>query len=154
MQMVIAGACVAGVADISDDVALSHGIAYAETGGVVVEMRVIKDHLLVVAQLVNYLAAESIAPDPDDLAVAGRQHRSSVRDYNIYRAVDPATGTRRVERVMQIARTPAFDRNNQIDWFHAPRRGSGRRFRRQRGGRCRRWFCPCPGERRRRRFCR
>ena len=114
MQVVIAGACVAGVADISDDIALSHVIAHAEAVGVVVDMRVIKDHLLIVAQLVNYLAAESVAPDPDDLAVAGRQHRSFARDHNIYRAVDPATGTRCVESVVQIARTPAFDRNIRL----------------------------------------
>ena len=100
MQMVIAGACVAGVADISDDVALSHVIAHAEPVGVVVEVRVIKDQLLIVAQLVNYLTAESVAPDPDDLAVGGRQHRSPVRDYNVYRAVDTAAGTRRVESVV------------------------------------------------------
>src|SRR5215813_6905661 len=122
MQMVIAGACVAGVADISDDIALSHVISNAEIVGVVVEMRIIKDQLLVVTQLVNYLAAESVAPDSDDFAVPGRQHRSSARDHNIYRAVDPAAGTRRVESVMQVTRTPAFDRNNQIDWFDAPGR--------------------------------
>ena len=114
MQMIIAAACVAGVADISDDVALSHLIAHAEAVGVVIEMRVIKDQLLIVAQLINYLAAESVATDPDDLAVRCRQHRSSARDHNVYCAVDPASGTRRVERVMQIIWTPAGDRNDQI----------------------------------------
>src|SRR5262245_16086434 len=102
MQMVIAGACVAGVTDIADDVALSHVIAHADVG-VVIEMRVIKDQLLVGAQLINYLAAESVAADPDNLAIGGCQHRSSARDHNVYCAVDSAPGTRRVERVMQIA---------------------------------------------------
>jgi len=135
MQMIIAGACVAGVADISDDVALSHVITHAEAVGEAVEVRVIKDKLLIFAQLVNYLAAESVAPDPDDLAVGGRQHAGSARNYNVYRAMDPAPGTRRVESVVQIARTPAFDRNNQADRFDAPGSGGGRRFWRRRGGR-------------------
>src|SRR5262245_28191711 len=113
MQMVIARARVAGVADVADDVALADVIAHAEVFGVAVEMRVIKDQLLIVANLINYFAAQPVATDPDDLAVGGRQHRSSARDHNVYRAVDPATGTRRVESVVQIARTPAFDRDNQ-----------------------------------------
>jgi hypothetical protein len=103
MQMIIAGARVAGVTDITDDIALSHVVAHAEAGGIAVEMRIIKDQLLVGAQLINYLAAESVATDPDDLAIRGRQHRSSARDHNVYCAVDPAPGTRRVERVLQIA---------------------------------------------------
>src|SRR5262245_47633838 len=135
MQMVLAGASVACVADVADDVARLYHIAYAEAVGEAVEVRVIKDQLLILAQLVNYLAAESIATDPDDLAVGGRQHWSSARDHNVYRAVDPAAGTRREESVMQIARTPAFDRNNQADRFDAPGRRGGRRFRRRRWGR-------------------
>lgn len=115
MQMVIAGACVAGVAHITDDVALSHVITHAEAVGVAIEVRVIKDQLLIVAQLINYLAAEPVATDPDDLAVGGGQHRSPARDDNVYRAVNAAAGTRRVERVLQIGWTHAFDRNNQAD---------------------------------------
>lgn len=102
MQMVIAGACVAGVADIADDIALSRVIAPFETDGVAIEMRIIKDQLLIVAHLINYLAATSVATDPDDLAIGGRQHRSSARDDNVYCAVDSTAGTRRVERILQI----------------------------------------------------
>src|SRR5687767_4045399 len=133
MQMVIAGACVAGVADIRDDVALSHEIAHAEAVGEAVEVCVIKDILFIFAQLVNYLAAESVTPDPDDLAVGGRQHTSSTRNHYVYCAMDPAAGTRREESVAQIARTPAFDRNNQADRFDAPGSGGWRRFWRRRG---------------------
>ena len=113
MQMIIAGACVAGVADISDDIALSHEIAHAQAVGVVVEMRVIKDQLLIVTQLINYLAAERVATDPDDLAVGGGQHRSSARNHDVYCAMNTPAGTRRAERVVQIALTPALDRNDQ-----------------------------------------
>ena len=62
MQMVIAGACVTGATDISDDIALSHVIAHAEVVGVAVEMRVIKDQLLIAAQLVNCLLYTSPSP--------------------------------------------------------------------------------------------
>lgn len=102
MQMIIAGTCVAGVADVTDDIALSRVIALFEPGGVAIEMRIIKDQLLIVAHLINYLAAASVATDPDDLAISGRQHRSSARDDDVYCAVDPSAGTRRVERIFQI----------------------------------------------------
>lgn len=115
MQMVIAGACVAGGADIADGIALSRIIAPFEAGGVAIEMRVIKDQLPISAQLINYLAAASVATDPDDLAIGGRQHRSSARHDNVYCAMDPPAGTRRVERVEQIVWTRALDRNNQTD---------------------------------------
>lgn len=115
MQMVIAGACVAGVADIADDITLSRVIAHFEIGGVAIEMRVIKDQLLIGAQLINYLAAASVAANPDDLAIVGRQHWSSARHDNVYCAMDPSAGTRRVERVLQIVWARAFDRNNQTD---------------------------------------
>jgi hypothetical protein len=114
MQMVIAGARVAGVADISDDISLPHVIAHTEAVCVVVEVRVIKDQLLIVAQLINYLAAESVATDPDHLAAGGGQHRSPARNHNVYCAMDSSPGTRRAERVVQIILTPARDRNNQI----------------------------------------
>lgn len=114
MQVVIAGTCVAGGADVGDDVALSHAIAHAEVGGVAIEVGVIKDELSVVAQLINYLATESVAADPDDLAVGRGQHRSSARHDDVYRAVNASAGTRGVECILQIARTRARDGNDQI----------------------------------------
>jgi hypothetical protein len=113
MEVVITWAGVAGVADISDDFALSHVIAHAEAFSVAVQMRVIKDHLLIGAQLINYLAAEPVAADPDDLAVGGGQHRSPARNHNVYRAMDSSSGTRRAERIVQIIGAPAGYRNDQ-----------------------------------------
>jgi hypothetical protein len=111
--MVIAGAGVAGVADIPDDIALSHVTAHAESVGVVIQMRVIEGQFLIFAQLVNYLAAQSVAADPDDFAVGGGQHRGSARNHDVYRAMDPSPGTRRAERVLKIICATACDRNDQ-----------------------------------------
>lgn len=115
MQMVIAWASVAGVADITDDCALSHVIAHAEACSVAVQMRVIKDQFLISAQLINYLAAEPVAADPDDLAVGGGQHRSPARNHNVYCAMDSSSGTRRAERIVKIIGTPACYRDDQTD---------------------------------------
>src|SRR5262249_17786870 len=99
MHIVIAAPRLSAVADGTSDRPLSHVIAHIQAFSVSLEMRVIKRQLLIFAHLINYIAAESVAADPDDFAVGGRQHRGSAWRHNIYCAMDPATGTRGFERV-------------------------------------------------------
>src|ERR1043165_5226927 len=96
--MVITGACIAGVADVSNHLALLHEIAFRESLGVVREMRVIVDELLVRGELIDRGAAAFALKEFDDLAVGsgddGSFRRSDYIDGVVRSAFRSCVGVR------------------------------------------------------------
>src|SRR5262249_11992528 len=140
VQMAIARARVAGITDVADDIALARIITRGNVVGVAVKMRVIKDQLLIIAHLVDRVAPGFVLGKPDELAVGGRQHRSSARRDDVYCAVKSSARTNRVERIAQIVWAHALDGNNQNNRIVVSRRGRRRRRRRGRRRGCGRHF--------------
>ena len=55
--MIVAGACIAGVADVRDHLALFHETAFGEAVGVTREVRIIENQVLVFTELIDRRAA-------------------------------------------------------------------------------------------------
>ena len=74
--MVVTGACVSGVADIRDYLSLMHDGAFSQAIGVMREVRVVKDELLIGAELIDRGAAAFALKELLNLAVSGSKHGS------------------------------------------------------------------------------
>src|SRR5262249_27601626 len=97
MEMVVSGARVAGAADKADDIALTHTLTLCEFIGVTVQMRVIKDRLLILADLINRIASALVIRKPQDFSVGRRQHGRFVRGHNVDRVMHPSLRTTVIE---------------------------------------------------------
>ena len=100
--MVVTGARVSGVADVGDDLALFHEIAFGQTICVAREMSVIKDQILVCVELIDRCATFLALEELNDLAVCGSQDGSFSRRHNVDRVMYAAFGACVVESVDQL----------------------------------------------------
>ena len=112
--MVVTGACVSGVADIRDYLTLPHDVSFSQAIGVVREVRVIKDQLLIGAELIDRCTAAFALKELLNLAVSGGKDGSFSSSGDVDRIVNTAFGARGVKGVDQLFRFDSSDRNDEI----------------------------------------
>src|ERR1044071_123163 len=88
--MIVASACIAGVADVGNHLTLLHRVSFDETIGVMREVRVVEDEIPVGVQLINRGAAALTVEELDNLAVSSRKNRSFSGRHNVDRVVHAA----------------------------------------------------------------
>src|SRR5215211_2258974 len=126
--MVVAGARISGVADVCDDLSLPHEISFGETIGVMCEVSVVKDQILVRVKLIDRDAAAFALEELDDLAICGSNYGSFGGCGDIDRVVYAAFGARIVEGVEQLFWSNSGNGNDEIHCADKIRRGWGWRF--------------------------
>lgn len=112
--MVVAGACVSGVADVRDYLALMHDVSFSEAIGVVREVGVVKDQFLVGAELIDRRAAAFALKEFLNLAVSSGKHGSFGGGGYVDRIVNAAFGACGVEGIDQLFRFDAGDGDDEI----------------------------------------
>lgn len=112
--MVVAGACISGVAHVSDHLSLVYKVAFSETSGVVREVRVVKDQFLIGTELIDRRAAAFALKEPLNLAVTSGKDGSFSGCGNIDGIVYAAFGTCGVKGVDQLFRSDAGNWDDEI----------------------------------------
>ena len=120
--MVVSGAGVSGVADVSDDIALFHLVSFGETGSVAGEVSVVKDQLLVRIELIDRGAAAFALKEFHDVTICCRQDRRACGRRNVDRVMHAAFGSCLVEGVYQLVWSDAGNGNDQLYFAHKIRR--------------------------------
>ena len=112
--MVVTGTCISGVADVGDHLSLVDDVSFSEAIGVVREVCVVKDQLLIGAELIDRRAAAFALKEFLNLAVSSGKHGSFSSGGNVDRIVNAAFGARGVEGVDQLFRFDSGDRDDEI----------------------------------------
>jgi len=116
MQVIIPGSGVSGSADIGDGLTLPGDVAFRQTFGISIEVRVIKNKSTVSAQLIDSRAATIAVKQFNDGPVRGGNDRRSQWRWNIDRVMSAPFGTRVRECVAQLIGPHTRHRNNQLGW--------------------------------------
>ena len=114
MKVVIAGAGVSSVAYVGYGLALTNDGSFDEIAGVAREVRVVEDHLFVVAELIDRRTAAIALKQLQDLAVCGCKHGRLRWSRDVDRIVYTAFRSRVVKRVLQLIGTHSGYWNYQI----------------------------------------
>lgn len=114
MKMVIAGAGIAGVPDVSDHLPLSDRIAFGQAIGVTREMSVVENQFLVSGELIDRRATAFALKELEYLAVSGGEHLCFRRRDNIDCIVREAFGAGVGKGVEQLVRAYACNGDDQV----------------------------------------
>ena len=114
MEVKISRAGVTGVADITNNFALTQKLSGYQSVGVALQMGVIKHELFIGAELIDCCATAFALEEFYDLAIGSGHHRRSRRRRNIYRIMHPSRGARVSEGVQQLIRPDSHDGNDQL----------------------------------------
>ena len=112
--MIVAGAGVSGVADVSDDLSLPHEIAFGQTIGVTRQVSVVEDQILVSIELIDRDAAAFALKELDDLAICGSEYGSFSRRHDIDCVVYATFRARIVVSVDQLFRFDSGNGNDEV----------------------------------------
>ena len=112
--MVVTGARISGVADVRDYLSLLYDSSFGEALCVMREVRVVKDHFLIGADLIDRRATAFALEELLNLAVSSGKDGSFGRSGNVDRIVNAALGARGVEGIDQLIWSNSRDRNDEI----------------------------------------
>ena len=116
--MVVTGARISGVADVRDYLSLLYDSSFGEALCVMREVRVVEDHFLIGADLIDRRATAFALEELLNLAVSSGKDGSFGRSGNVDRIVNAALGARGVEGIDQLFRPDTGDGNNKIRSSH------------------------------------
>ena len=114
MEVEVSCARITGVADICNDLSLSHKLSWYDPIGITLKVRIVKHQFLIGAELVNRCSTTFTLEELYDLAIGDSHNRGSGSSRNIDGIVDTSFGARVGEGVAQLVRPYAGHRNNQF----------------------------------------
>ena len=109
--MIISGARVSSIADISDGLTLPGKMSFRQALGVSIQVRIVKDESAVSTQLINGCAATIAVKEFNDRAVRRGDYRSSQWRWNIDRVMYATFGACFRKRIAQLIAPHTDDRN-------------------------------------------
>src|SRR5215213_2583151 len=152
--MIVAGACIAGVADVGDHLALLHNVAFGEVLGVAREVGVVEDEVMVCTELIDGRAAAVAVEELENFTICGSEYGCFSRGGNVDSVVYAAFRARVVEGVKQLIRAHTGDRDDQVNlsdevfgcgcwsWFGREWRAHSDRITGREIDRGEKWSCP------------
>jgi hypothetical protein len=114
MQMVIACTCVTRITNIGNYLTLARKFPWEKALRIALEMSVVKDQLLVRAELVDGCPTSLTLEKPNNLTVGRGEDRGSKGGWNIYSVVHASFGTRICKGVGQLLWPYAGDWDDQF----------------------------------------
>ena len=114
MEVIIAGACVSRVADVTDDFTLPRKLADYQAIGIPSKVSVVKDELLVGAELIDCRSTAFTLEKSYNFSVAGRHDRSSNWGHNIDCVMGTSFQAPIRKRVLQLFRPHSRHGNNEL----------------------------------------